>query len=328
MPFTIPNEAVAGFTDQAEPDAGDFEIAQRGFQFTGIITGCQVTAQGSPDMTVAVAVGSAFSNGKRFAIAAGNVTVGAADATNPRIDLIQIDSSGAKGITAGTPAANPVFPAIPADAAVLAAVYVPANDTDIDSNQIIDKRVFIVRNDAFGFAMVTGHWFTGVNHSGIIVASGFAPAANTLYFMPFYSWGRRTYDRIGIHQDGGTGASRKGRLGIYDSNAFGAPNALLVDAGEYDASAIGAKDLTISQELQAYRLYWLAMVTDSATVYRALSTSEGGPLFSNRLDSGLTSQSVKRITHAHTYGTLPDPASTVTYSDVSAGPLICLRVAA
>lgn len=327
MPFTIPNEADAGFTDQAEPDVGDFEIAQRGFQFTGVITGCQVTAQGSPDMTVAVAVGSAFSNGKRFAIAAGNVTVGAADATHPRIDLIRIDSSGVKGITAGTAAANPVFPSIPSDAAVLAAVYVPANDTDIDANQIIDKRVFMIRHDAPGFPMVAGHWHTGLSNSATMAAGGFQAAANTLCYMSFYSWGRHTYDRIGIHCAGGNAGGRLARLGIYESNVAGNPGALLLDAGEIDLTGVGAKELTISQELQAYRLYWLAFVGNSASpTYRTFVTADGGPLFANRVDSGATAGATKLISHAFTYAALPSTASALSYNS-SAGPGIFLRVA-
>jgi hypothetical protein len=75
-------------------------------------------------------------------VTAGNVTITAADGSNPRFDLVVVDSAGAKSAVAGTAAANPVF-ADPAGKVVLAAVYVPAADTDIDANQIIDKRIDI-----------------------------------------------------------------------------------------------------------------------------------------------------------------------------------------
>lgn len=143
MAFTIPNEADAFNADQAEPDKVDIDILVAAYARTGVVSGCAVTAQGTPDMTVVVAAGTSMVAGVSATVSAGNVTITAADATNPRIDLIVINSSGTKSATAGTAAANPVMPAIPASSAVLAAVYVPANDTTIASNQITDKRVLI-----------------------------------------------------------------------------------------------------------------------------------------------------------------------------------------
>lgn len=143
----IPNEADAAFPDQAEPDAVDFSILLAAIRGDCVITGCAVTAQGSPDMTVAVAAGMIRINGASVAVSAGNVTVGAAHASNPRFDLITVNDSGTKACTAGTAAANPVFPATPANSVVLAAVYVPANDTDIDANQIVDKRVLVPQSE-------------------------------------------------------------------------------------------------------------------------------------------------------------------------------------
>lgn len=106
-----------------------------------VLSGCLVTAQGTPDMTVAVAKGAVLSNGALFPVTAGNVTVTAANGTNPRIDLIVVNSAGTKTIRTGTAAANPKPPARSLDDVVLAAVYVPANDTAINSNQITDMRV-------------------------------------------------------------------------------------------------------------------------------------------------------------------------------------------
>lgn len=141
MSFTIPNLADAAFADQAEVDKVDVDILVAAHNGNRVISGCAVTAQGSPDMTVAVASGSVLVNGATVSVSSGNVTVTAANGTNPRFDLIVVDDTGTKSCTAGTAAANPVFPTIPADSVVLAAVYVPANDTDIDANQIVDKRV-------------------------------------------------------------------------------------------------------------------------------------------------------------------------------------------
>lgn len=109
----------------------------------GVYVGCAVTAQGSPDMTLAVAAGLIRYAEKSAVVAAGNVTITTADATNPRIDLVVVSATGTKSVTAGTAAATPVAPAIPASSILLAVVYVPANDTAIGSAQIIDKRCIL-----------------------------------------------------------------------------------------------------------------------------------------------------------------------------------------
>ncbi len=144
MAFTIPNEADAFHSDQAEPDKVDIDILVAGLAGNGVVSGCGVTAQGSPDMTVAVAAGTIRNtDGTIATVTSGNVTIGAADATNPRFDLITVGNTGTKASSAGTAAANPIFPAIPANSVVLAAVYVPATDTTIANNQIVDKRVIL-----------------------------------------------------------------------------------------------------------------------------------------------------------------------------------------
>lgn len=104
-----------------------------------VLSGCGIT--GGADMTPAVAKGAVLSNGVLFPVTAGDVTIGAADATNPRIDLIVVNSSGAKAVRAGTAAAFPKPPARTANDVVLGAVYVPANDTSIETTKITDMRV-------------------------------------------------------------------------------------------------------------------------------------------------------------------------------------------
>jgi hypothetical protein len=150
MAFTIPNQADAGTSSQAEVDAVDFGILVAAYSGTGVVTGGAVTAQSTPDMTVAVAAGTVLINGLHYTISAGNGTISTADASNPRFDLITINTSGAVVVTAGTAASNPVFPAIPADDAVVAAVHVPAGDTAIATAQITDKRVIVKNASAAG----------------------------------------------------------------------------------------------------------------------------------------------------------------------------------
>jgi hypothetical protein len=105
-----------------------------------VLSGLVVT--GGADMTPAVAKGAVLSNKIMYAVAAADVTITAADATNPRIDLIVVTSAGALAVRAGTPAASPKPPARTANDVVIAAVYVPANDTSIETTKCIDMRVF------------------------------------------------------------------------------------------------------------------------------------------------------------------------------------------
>ena len=147
MAYIIPNSADAAFIEQAQVDSVDLQMLAAAYNGNGIIKGvgseCAVTAQGSPNMTLAVAAGAIIASGTMVNVASGNVTITTAHATNPRFDLVVVDNAGAKSVVAGTAAASPVFPAIPSNSVVLAAIYVPANDTAIGSTQIIDKRLLI-----------------------------------------------------------------------------------------------------------------------------------------------------------------------------------------
>jgi|SRR5215831_967127 len=161
MPFTIPNAVDAEDPSQAQVDARDFsDILAAGFSWTGVVTGCAVTAQGTPNMTVAVAAGTVCVNGAVATVTAGNVTITTADATNPRFDLICVDSAGVKSAVAGTPAANPVFPSA-GGKLVLAAVRVPAAIASISAAKIVDKRVMNTINTLyFGSAADTNLYRT------------------------------------------------------------------------------------------------------------------------------------------------------------------------
>lgn len=108
-----------------------------------VLSGGEVTAQVTPDMTVAVAAVVVISNGVIREVTAANATITAADATNPRLDLVVITSAGAIAVRAGTAAANPKPPARTANDVVLAVVYVPATDTTISSAQIVDQRAIV-----------------------------------------------------------------------------------------------------------------------------------------------------------------------------------------
>lgn len=143
MPFNIPNYGTASYKDQAEPDSVDFDILASSISGNGVIFGCLVTAQASPNMTVVVSAGTVTIGGTVTAVSAGTVTITTADSTNPRFDLIRANSGGSLSALAGTASSNPVFPVPSSTDIVLASVYIPANNTAISSTQVIDKRLLI-----------------------------------------------------------------------------------------------------------------------------------------------------------------------------------------
>ena len=149
MPFIIPNRDDVPFQDQAEPDSVDFDIMRDAFDGTGVISGCAVTFNSpAATLTVDVAAGTVQVDGTSVGVGAGTETVAAGDGSNPRFDLIAADNLGATSVVAGVAASNPVFPAIPGNSVILAAIYIPAGFTDLDdepggngNNLIVDKRV-------------------------------------------------------------------------------------------------------------------------------------------------------------------------------------------
>ena len=135
---------VSSVTDarQSRLNERDLDILQAAIEGTGLVAGCAITAQIVPDMTVAVAAGSVFILGTGpIAIAGGNVTISAADSTNPRWDLITSNASGTLVVTVGTVAISPKPPSTPATSAILAYVWVRNGATSIITTDIFDKRL-------------------------------------------------------------------------------------------------------------------------------------------------------------------------------------------
>lgn len=141
MTLTVPNATSASYAAQAQLDSGDLAALVNGIAGTGVVSGCAVTAQGTPNMTVAVAAGSMGNSGATANVVAANLTISAADPVLARFDLIVVSSAGALSVVQGTSSLTPVFPTVPSGSAVLATVYIPANTAAITNALIIDKRV-------------------------------------------------------------------------------------------------------------------------------------------------------------------------------------------
>ena len=150
--FTIPDkgEGVADvqsllFQDELERAINDPLLG------TFVKSGLAVTAQGTPNLTVAVAAGVVYSQGSRFPIAAvASLAISAADATNPRLDTVVVTTAGVVAVRAGTPAAynigagtTPKPPNLTLGDVSLAQIYVPAADLAVQAADIIDRRIFV-----------------------------------------------------------------------------------------------------------------------------------------------------------------------------------------
>jgi hypothetical protein len=156
LAFTIPNNDEAYNPNQSIWMQTDIDALVAGHRGEGVISGCDVTAQGVPNMTVAVASGKVRVSQTIVPVTAGNVTISAANPTNPRIDLVVVNNAGTKSAVTGTAAANPKAPALPANSVLLAMVYVPASATSIPSNLITDKRVIVYDDDVVMAIIIDG----------------------------------------------------------------------------------------------------------------------------------------------------------------------------
>ena len=141
MPFTLPDKGEPTSNIQAILFQEYLDALVAGIQgIDCVLSGLVVTT--NSNMVPSVAKGAVLSNNAMFAVAAGTATVTAADATNPRIDLIVITNAGAIAVRAGTAAAAPKPPARSANDVVIAAVYVAPSDTVIAAGDLTDLRVF------------------------------------------------------------------------------------------------------------------------------------------------------------------------------------------
>jgi microcystin-dependent protein len=136
--FLIPNASLVSDPRMAEPDQVDFNtIAHSQW---GVVEGCFVSCSLS---TVTTLGGTALVNGQLVTVAGTSQSLGTGG-TLDRFDLVVVDTGGAMRIITGTASADPVFPPVPVDNTVLAAVFVPTGVSNL-SNNVIDKRKFVAK---------------------------------------------------------------------------------------------------------------------------------------------------------------------------------------
>lgn len=111
---------------------------------SGVISGLEITESSPAGMSILVAAGNCDIDGAVYEEGSGqNVNISNGDATHPRKDIIVYDATaGNPAVVAGTPAAAPHPPNIPAGDIYLAMVAVAANEsTSIVNADITNGRV-------------------------------------------------------------------------------------------------------------------------------------------------------------------------------------------
>lgn len=145
-----------GEVTQAELDAVTSQLAEKALQTHltektgyGVVSGLGVTAQSTPDMSVSVAAGTGYrADGTRFNFpSAVTLPATAADATNPRIDIVYVSTAGVRTYLAGTAAATPAAPATPTGGTLLAEISVAAEATTILTADIKARKKGLLTDD-------------------------------------------------------------------------------------------------------------------------------------------------------------------------------------
>lgn len=279
----------------------------------GVTTGCLVSAQGTPNMTVAVAAGSVLNQNVAASVAAQNATITPADPTNPRYDLISVSNTGTVTVTAGTPAATPVQP--DNTDVRIAFVYVAAGATSITSDTIQDVRDFaLVHLSPY---RVTGLWYGPIAGS---VGTSNAWATGELYFVPFFCGSSLNVQAIGCNLTTAGTSGSKGRLGIYLDDGAG-DLALLVDAGQVALDgATGGLSLNTTQTIPP-GWCWLAMAFQtlgaSIPTMRILDRMSVSPVGSYSLDNAAVGH-VGAMKITGVTGTLPSTPTGFSYNLIGA----------
>lgn len=160
----------AAHVAQARPDAGDVDVWAAGWQRTGVLSGCAVTASGG--MAVTVAPGVVAVADEKVEVAGDDVLVGTG---GPRTDLVVVSDTGVVSVVAGVSAARPAWPTIPADSVVLATVYVEPAMSVLSASEILDKRVLLAPKGTRLTTSVTTASLTNTSleQTTISIATGF-----------------------------------------------------------------------------------------------------------------------------------------------------------
>ena len=154
MSYDIPDDGEGLSRIQSIVFQEDLEVAINYARAgTYVKSGGVVTAQGVPNLTVAVAACVVYSQGFRFPVAASaSLAIATADLTNPRLDAIVVTTAGVLAVRTGvavafTSTTTPKPAVLSLGDVMLAQVFVPALALAINTANIKDRRVLVPNLD-------------------------------------------------------------------------------------------------------------------------------------------------------------------------------------
>ena len=125
-----------------------------------------------------------------------------------------------------------------------------------------------------------------------------AGVANQIDLFPFIPRADLTIDRLSVNVTTLV-ASALGKIVIYDADAGGLPNTLIVETATLDFSTTGIKEATVSLTFRAGVTYWIGMRTSSTATLSAWGTATTPEL----TVSGITVNPRKLLRRTLTFGT-------------------------
>lgn len=230
-------QSTAAHLTAASPSGSTGIAARPGVRYG---TGSPLLVQASSGMNISVNAGFAFVQGTVSGTAGmyegcldttSTLTVTTSDPTNPRIDNVIVrfidngnnTSTGTVEITAGTPAASPVAPPLPANSLLLATIAVGALASSITAGNISDARVYTVAtggilpmaNTSGGITGPAGLYVHDLSNGRLKVSDGsgnarspkvaaFAPVASQPSFTDITSTNFQTIASVSVTVDGAT----------------------------------------------------------------------------------------------------------------------------
>lgn len=290
------------------------------FSAHGVIAGCQITAQASPDMTVKLEAGGIYHTNVVTSVAAdSSITITAADSVQERIDMISVDNTGTVTVTDGTLAdVGTAEEPLPVDV-VLAYIYVGPGVSTITDSVIQDVRRF--ERDQVSPYRVSNLWY---GPQGITLAQLSYTGNQNLYACPFFTAKQFDVTAIGVRVANNCTVGNLGRLGIYTDDGSGVQT-LQVDAGTVALSGgAGDKTISISETIQP-GWSWFAFVLQGGTATFPLMTAVNSSGVSPVGVTDLSPTGVGGLALTGISGSLPSSLSSPIYTSIP--PMVWVKAA-
>lgn len=164
--------------------------------------------------------------------------------------------------------------------------------------------------------------------TGCTLSTQSISSINSLRAFPFYVPKTMKFDRIAMKVTTAASAGGVARMGIYADNGNCYPGAKILDSGEVATDSTGVKEVNIDVTLRGGKLYWLVVITGTATGTTVAAIPLASALGILGTDSTLSGTTLLGYAATQTYGALPAtyPAGATDWA--LPVPLIALRKAA